>query len=149
MKKISRTYVAKPADFPADKASWVLVDAEGEVLGRLARRIANTLRGKDKPTFTPHVDTGSFVVVINAEKVKLTGAKNENKIYYTHTGQIGGLKSMTAAELLQKKPDEVIRRAVAGMLPKNRLNRAIIKKLKIYAGPEHPHVSQKPALMEA
>ena len=97
MKKSSKTYVAKPADFPSEKASWILVNAEGQVLGRLAREIANKLRGKDKPTFTPHVDTGSFVVVINAEKVKLTGAKNENKIYYTTTGQIGGLKSNALA----------------------------------------------------
>ena len=127
---------------------WLLVDAEGKSLGRIASRIANALRGKDQPTFTPHVDTGSFVIVINAEKVKLTGNKLDQKVYYRHSGRIGSLKSMTARELLEKKPEQVIIRAVKGMLPKNRLSGAVIKKLKVYAGSEHPHVSQQPVPME-
>lgn len=124
------------------------MDAQGKTLGRIAVGIANLLRGKDRPTFTPHVDTGSFVVVINAEKVRLTGAKMDQKIYYRHTGFIGGLKSATAKEMIDKKPEEVIKKAVAGMIPKNKLGRAIIKKLKVYAGPEHPHTAQGPVAME-
>ncbi len=146
--KTIRTYSAKPADFENSSKGWLIVNAEGKTLGRMAVRIANALRGKDKPTFTPHVDTGSFVIVINAEKVKLTGNKVEQKIYYRHTGWIGGLKTMTAKELLEKKPEDVLRKAVTGMLPKNKLGRAVIKKLKIYSGPEHPHVSQKPVPLE-
>jgi large subunit ribosomal protein L13 len=123
---------------------WFVVDAEGQVLGRLATRIARTLRGKNKPIFTPHVDVGDFVVVINAEKIKLTGRKLEQKKYYRHTGYIGNLKETTAGKMLQTKPEEVIRHAVRGMLPKNRLARAQLGKLKVYAGSEHPHDAQLP-----
>jgi large subunit ribosomal protein L13 len=124
--------------------NWFVVDAEGQVLGRLATRIARTLRGKNKPIFTPHVDVGDFVVVINAEKIKLTGRKLEQKKYYRHTGYIGGLKETSAGKMLQTKPEEVIRHAVRGMLPKNRLARVQLGKLKVYAGPEHPHEAQLP-----
>jgi len=124
---------------------WWLVDADGKVLGRLATEVADVLRGKNKAIFTPHVDTGDFVVVINAEKVKLTGNKLSDKMYHRHSGFIGGLKSISAGNLLQKKPEAVIQHAVKGMLPKNRLGRKMIKKLKVYAGPEHPHEAQQPA----
>lgn len=143
-----KTYAAKPEDFPAPGRRWVVVDAEGKVLGRLAAQLANVLRGKDQPTFTPHVDTGAFVVVVNAEKVKLTGAKLDQKVYYRHSGYVGSLKSTTARELLAKNPERVIVNAVRGMLPKNRLSRQVIKKLKVYAGPEHPHAAQKPVPLE-
>jgi large subunit ribosomal protein L13 len=122
---------------------WYLFDAEGQVLGRLASEIAHVLRGKHKPIFSPHVDTGDFVVVVNAEKVKLTGNKREQKVYYHHTGYPGGIKSTTIEKLLAAKPDEVIKKAVRGMLPKNRLGRRVFKKLKVYVGPEHPHEAQK------
>lgn len=124
--------------------SWYLVDAEGETLGRLATRIADTLRGKNKPGYTPHVDTGDFVVVVNAEKVGVTGKKREQKLYYRHSGYPGGLRSRTLAEELDRRPTEVLRKAVRGMLPRNRLGRAQLLKLKIYAGPEHPHAAQQP-----
>ncbi|MGK7346814.1 MAG: 50S ribosomal protein L13 [Candidatus Nitrospinota bacterium M3_3B_026] len=143
-----KTYSAKPKDFPVNGRRWVIVDAEGKVLGRLAAQVANILRGKDRPTFTPHVDTGSFVVVVNAEKVKLTGAKLDQKVYYRHSGYIGSLKSITARELLSKNPERIVVNAVRGMLPKNRLSRQVIKKLKVYAGPEHPHAAQKPVPLE-
>ena len=124
---------------------WVLFDAAGQVLGRLATQIAMVLRGKTKPTFTPHIDTGDFVVVVNAEKVKLTGKKLTDKYYYHHTGYPGGMKAVQAEKLLQTKPTELLRQAIKGMLPKNALNRNILhKKLKIYAGPEHPHQAQQP-----
>ncbi len=123
---------------------WFVVDAEGQVLGRLATRIARTLRGKHKPIFTPHVDVGDFVVVINADKIQLTGRKLEQKKYYRHTGYIGSLKETTAGKLLETKPEEVIRHAVRGMLPKNRLARTQLRKLKVYAGSEHPHEAQLP-----
>ncbi|MEJ2182472.1 MAG: 50S ribosomal protein L13 [Nitrospirota bacterium] len=123
---------------------WYVVDAEDKVLGRLASRIALHLRGKSKPTYTPHVDTGDFVVVVNAEKIKLTGNKVNDKIYYWHTGYPGGIRSASLREKLQKKPEDVIRQAVWGMLPKNRLGRAMFRKLKVYRGPEHPHRAQKP-----
>lgn len=126
---------------------WYLVDAEGAVLGRLAVKIANCLRGKNRPIFTPNSDTGDFIIVVNAEKVKLTGKKLDNKIYYRHSGYPGGLKSETARERLRKKPEEVIIDAVWGMLPKGRLGRAILKKLKVYKGPEHPHKAQKPEIL--
>ncbi len=148
MKPAMRTYSAKAVEFPMNERSWYVVDAADKPLGRLAVRIANVLRGKDKSHFTPHVDTGAFVIVVNAGKVKLTGAKMDQKIYYRHTGYIGHLKSATAREMLAKKPEEVIRKAVTGMLPKNRLSREIIKKLKVYAGPEHPHAAQKPVPLE-
>lgn len=123
---------------------WLVVDAEGQVLGRLATQIASRLRGKHKPIFTPHVDTGDFVVVINAEKVRLTGNKLEQKVYYRHSNYPGGLKAETAKERMEKKPEEIMRAAVWGMLPKNRLGRTLIKKLKVYRGPQHPHEAQKP-----
>ncbi len=128
--------------------SWYVVDANQKVLGRLATVLADILRGKHKPIFSPHLDTGDFVVVVNASKVKLTGKKLTNKRYYQHSGYPGGLKVRTAEQLLQKKPEEVIRHAVKGMLPKNRLGRAMIKKLKVYAGPEHPHSAQMPIPLE-
>ncbi len=119
-----------------------MVDAQDKVLGRLASRIAMVLRGKTKPTFTPHIDTGDFVVVVNAAQVQLTGRKLDNKMYYRHSGFPGGIKEISARKLLQKKPEEVLRHAVRGMLPKNSLGRQLLKKLKIYAGGEHPHEAQ-------
>ncbi len=126
---------------------WFVVDAEGMVLGRLATRIATILRGKHKPIFTPHVDVGDFVIVVNADKIRLTGTKRESKRYYRYSGYMGGLKSATAAELLEKDPTRVIEHAVRGMLPRNRLARQQMRKLKVYAGPEHPHVAQVPEPM--
>jgi len=123
---------------------WYVVDAEGQTLGRLATRIADTLRGKRKPEYTPHVDTGDFVIVVNAEKIAVTGKKREQKVYYRHSGYPGGLRERTLSEELQRRPTEVLRKAVKGMLPRNRLARQQITKLKIYAGPEHPHVAQNP-----
>jgi large subunit ribosomal protein L13 len=124
---------------------WFVVDAENVVLGRLATQVANVLRGKNKPIFTPSVDTGDFVVIINAEKIALTGNKIADKVYYSHSGYPGGIKSTTAGELLTKKPEELIRKAVKGMLPKNKLARHMIKKLKVYSGSAHPHDAQQPA----
>ena len=124
---------------------WYVVDAEDLVLGRLATRLATILRGKHRPSFTPHVDTGDFVIVVNAEKVRLTGAKREQKTYYRHTGYVGSVKSVTAGKLLDGPfADRVIRRAVRGMLPKNTLGRKMFSKLKVYTGPKHPHTAQKP-----
>ena len=128
--------------------NWYVVDAEGKVLGRLASEIATRLRGKHKPNYSTFMDVGDFIVVINADKVKLTGNKLENKKYYHHTGFIGGIKETTAKELLEKKPTEVLHKAVKGMLPKNTLGRAQLKKLKIYAGNEHPHQAQQPVALE-
>jgi large subunit ribosomal protein L13 len=136
-----KTYSAKPKEI---EQRWYLVDAEGQTLGRLATRIADTLRGKRKPQYTPHVDTGDFVVVVNAEKIAVTGQKLEKKRYYRHSGYPGGLRSRTLAEQLERRPTEVLRDAVKGMLPRNRLARRQITKLKIYAGPEHPHGAQNP-----
>jgi len=136
-----KTWNAKPAEV---ERRWYLVDAEGETLGRLATRVADLLRGKGKPTYTPHVDTGDFVVVVNAEKIAVTGKKLEQKRYYRHSGYPGGLRSRTLAVQLERRPTEVIRSAVKGMLPRNRLGRAQIGKLKIYAGPDHPHEAQQP-----
>ena len=123
---------------------WFIVDADGRVLGRVATAIANVLRGKHKPTFTPHVDTGDFVVVINAEKVRLSGNKLTDKVYHRHTGWPGGVRSATAGRVLQEKPERVLRAAVVGLLPKNRLGRKLATKLKIYRGSDHPHVAQRP-----
>ncbi len=123
---------------------WYVVDAEGQTLGRLATRIADTLRGKRKPEYTPHVDTGDFVVVVNAEKIAVTGKKLDEKLYYRHSGYPGGLRTRTLAEQLDRRPTEVLRKAVKGMLPRNRLANRQITKLKIYAGPEHPHTAQNP-----
>ena len=136
-----KTYTAKPGEIQRE---WFLVDAEGKTLGRLATQIADTLRGKGKPAYTPHVDTGDFVIVVNAEKIAVTGSKLDSKIYYRHSGYPGGIKQRTLREELDRRPTEVIRKAVRGMLPRNRLGRAQLRKLKVYAGPEHPHDAQRP-----
>jgi large subunit ribosomal protein L13 len=136
-----KTYVATPSN---RERNWVLVDASGKTLGRLATRIADTLRGKRKPEYTPHMDTGDFVVVVNAEKIAVTGNKREQKLYHRHSGYPGGLRTRTLGEMLERRPEEVIRLAVKGMLPRNRLGRQQLRKLRVYAGPEHPHVAQKP-----
>ncbi|MBW1645270.1 MAG: 50S ribosomal protein L13 [Deltaproteobacteria bacterium] len=140
-----KTFMAKSNEI---ERGWYLIDARGKVLGRLAAEIANILRGKNKPTFTPHVDTGDFVIVVNAGEVKLTGNKWAAKMYYHHTGYPGGIKSISAEKLRDKKPEELIRHAVKGMLPKNRLGRKMFKKLKVYAGAEHPHAAQQPQAMQ-
>ena len=140
-----KTYVATPADRQRD---WYVVDAEGQTLGRLATRIADALRGKRKPEYTPHVDTGDFIVVVNAEKIRVTGDKLAQKRYWRHSGYPGGIKSQTLGDLLERRPEEVIRRAVKGMLPRNRLARAQLRKLKVYAGAEHPHQAQKPQQLD-
>ena len=139
------TYSAKSTD---NKGNWLVVDARDVVLGRLASQVAARLRGKHNPLYTPHVDCGDFVIVINADKVRLTGRKTEQKMYYRHSGYIGGLKTISAEKLLQKRPEDVIRFAVKGMLPKNRLGRKLYKKLKVYAGSEHPHQAQQPQALE-
>jgi large subunit ribosomal protein L13 len=136
-----KTWTAKSEDV---ERRWYVVDAEGETLGRLATRIADTLRGKRKPTYTPHVDSGDFVVVVNAEKIAVTGKKLDDKRYYRHSGYPGGIRSRTLREQLDRQPAEVIRKAVKGMLPRNRLARRQITKLKVYAGPNHPHEAQNP-----
>ena len=136
-----KTFSAKKEEVVHD---WFQVDAETETLGHLATKIAHILRGKHKPIYTPHVDTGDFIVVTNAEKIKLTGKKLQDKQYYRHTGYPGGIRSVNVEELLEKKPEMVIMKAVRGMLPKNRLGRQMIKKLKIYAGKDHPHQAQQP-----
>jgi len=140
-----KTFVAKEQEI---NKNWYIVNAKDKVLGRLATQIAIRLRGKHKPIFTPHADTGDFVVVINAEKIKLTGKKWDNKIYYRHSGYIGSLKQTTAAKLLEKKPGDILRFAVRGMLPKNSLGRRQLKKLKIYIGSDHPHQAQEPEAWE-
>ena len=142
---LMKTYVANAQD---RERNWLLVDAEGQTLGRLATQIADALRGKRKPVYTPHVDTGDFVVVINAEKISVTGQKRSEKMYYRHSGYPGGLKSRTLNDMLERRPEEVIRLAVKGMLPKNRLARKQLTKLKVYAGPEHPHAAQQPKPLE-
>ena len=136
-----KTWNAKAEDVERE---WFVVDAEGETLGRLATRIADTLRGKRKPQYTPHVDTGDFVVVVNAEKIHVTGNKLDQKRYYRHSGYPGGVRSRTVREQLDRQPAEVIRKAVKGMLPRNRLANRQITKLKVYAGPKHPHEAQNP-----
>ena len=141
-----KTYSAKPGEVTRE---WYLVDAEGKTLGRLATQIADTLRGKRKPQYTPHVDTGDFVIVVNADKIQVTGNKLDQKRYYRHSGYPGGLRSRTLREQLERRPTEVLRVAVKGMLPKNRLARQQITKLKIYAGPEHPHEAQNPKPLES
>jgi large subunit ribosomal protein L13 len=139
------TYSAKPETVKRD---WYIVDADGKTLGRLASEIARRLRGKHKPVYTPHVDTGDYIVVVNAEKVRVTGNKEKKKVYYRHTGFIGGIKSITFEKLIAKKPEMVIETAVKGMLPKNPLGRAMYRKLKVYAGPEHNHTAQQPKALE-
>jgi large subunit ribosomal protein L13 len=141
----TKTYVATNESRQRD---WWVVDAEGKTLGRLATQIADALRGKRKPEYTPHVDTGDFVVVINAAKIVVTGNKRTDKIYYRHSGYPGGIRSRTLNDMLERRPEEVIRKAVKGMLPRNRLARQQINKLKVYAGPEHPHEAQQPKPME-
>jgi large subunit ribosomal protein L13 len=140
-----KTYVAKPTD---RERNWLIVDASDKTLGRLATQIADALRGKRKPTYTPHIDTGDFVIVINAEKIHVTGNKLAQKRYYRHSGYPGGLKSRSLADMLDRRPEEVIRIALKGMLPRNRLARRQITKLKVYAGPDHPHAAQQPQPME-
>lgn len=140
-----KTFSAKKEDVVRQ---WVVVDARDQVLGRLATRIAVILRGKNKPIFTNHVDTGDFVIVVNAEKIRLTGNKLDAKVYYRHSGYPGGIKGMTAREMLKRKPEQVIKTAVKGMLPKNRLASRVISKLKVYAGPDHPHEAQQPEKLE-
>jgi large subunit ribosomal protein L13 len=140
-----KTWNAKPGEI--DRL-WYVVDAEGKTLGRLATQIADMLRGKGKPEYTPHVDTGDFVVVVNAEKIVVTGKKLDDKIYYRHSGYPGGLKSRSLRDELARRPTEVLRKAVKGMLPRNRLARAQMRKLKIYVGPEHPHEAQTPKELE-
>jgi large subunit ribosomal protein L13 len=134
---------------PGPERPWVVVDADGLVLGRLAVRIADMLRGKDKPTFTPHVDAGAFVVVVNAEKVKLTGRKEETKVYRRYSGYRGGLKEVTAGTMRAQHPERLIKLAVKGMLPKNRLGRKVFRRLKVYVGEEHPHAAQVGKAVEA
>jgi large subunit ribosomal protein L13 len=140
-----KTYLAKKEEV---QRKWYVVDATGKPLGRLAREIAVILRGKNKPTYTPHVDTGDFVIVVNAEKVALTGNKLEDKFYHHHTGYMGNLRSMSAKDMLERHPEDVVRLAVRGMMPKGVLGRHMLKKLKIYRGPEHPHTAQKPEVLD-
>ena len=140
-----KTYVATPE---SRERNWLVVDATGKTLGRLATQIADALRGKRKPEYTPHIDVGDFVVVVNAEKISVTGKKREEKRYYRHSGYPGGLRSRTLDDMLERRPEEVLRLAVKGMLPRTRLGRAQLRKLKVYAGPDHPHAAQKPEPME-
>ena len=140
-----RTFSAKPAEVKRD---WYVVDASGRTLGRLATEIATRLRGKHKPIYTPHVDTGDYIVVVNAAKIRVTGNKLKDKVYQHHTGYIGNLKSISLEKLLAKSPEQVIMRAVKGMLPKNKLGAAMLKKLRVFGGPEHDHVAQQPQPLE-
>ena len=140
-----KTYVATPA---TRERNWYVVDATGLTLGRLATQIADALRGKRKPEYTPHCDTGDFVIVVNAERVEVTGRKRTEKRYYRHSGYPGALRERTFAEMQARRPEEIIRLAVKGMLPRNRLGRQQLRKLKVYAGPDHPHQAQKPEAME-
>jgi len=138
---VEKTYVTKREDFERE---WYVVDASGQTLGRLATQVARILRGKHKPIYSPSVDTGDYVVIVNAERIRVTGRKLDQKMYYRHSGYPGGLKEITLRNLLQKHPTRVIEHAVRGMLPKNRLGRRMFKKLKVYAGPDHPHAAQQP-----
>ncbi len=140
-----RTFMLRKEDVKRD---WYVVDAAGKTLGRLSTEIAKRLMGKHKPIYTPHVDTGDYIIVVNAEKIKLTGKKWNKKLYYRHSGYMGGLKVFTARKLWERKPETLIQLAVKGMLPKNRLGRKMFKKLKVYAGPNHPHQAQQPAKLE-
>ena len=142
---VMKTYVAKPSDRQRD---WYVVDASGKTLGRLATQIADTLRGKRKPVYTPHIDTGDFVVVVNAQKIAVTGNKRAGKLYHRHSGYPGGLRTRTFEQMIERRPVEIIRLAVKGMMPRNRLARKQLTKLKVYAGPDHPHVAQKPAPLD-
>jgi large subunit ribosomal protein L13 len=140
-----KSYMARPLEV---ERRWYVVDAEGQTLGRLATEIARVLRGKNKPRYTPHVDTGDFVVVVNAERVVVTGRKAEQKLYRRHSGYPGGLKTTTYEQMMERQPTEILRKAVRGMMPKTRLARQQLRKLKIYAGPEHPHAAQNPQQYE-
>ena len=140
-----KSYMASPATI---ERKWYVVDAEGQTLGRLASQVASVLRKKNKPTYTPSMDTGDYVIVVNADKIKVTGKKLDQKIYYRHSDYVGGMKETTLKELLAKKPEDVINFAVKGMLPKGPLGRQMIKKLHVYAGPEHNHAAQKPEVLE-
>ena len=140
-----KTYSARPQDV---RRQWHLIDAEGKTLGRLATEVARRLRGKHKPEYTPHVDTGDYIVIINAEKIHVTGRKMSDKMYHHHTGYIGNLKSINLEKLLERKPEKVLQQAVKGMMPKGPLGRAMLGKLKIYAGAEHPHAAQQPQALE-
>ena len=140
-----KTYMASPSTI---ERKWYVVDAEGKTLGRLATTVASVLRGKNKPTFTPHMDTGDFVIVVNAEKVKVTGKKLDQKVYYRHSDFVGGLKEATLREMMEKKPDRVIEHAVKGMLPKGPVGSEMFSKLHVYVGPDHPHQAQKPETLE-
>ncbi len=142
---MNKTYNPKSAEIDRQ---WHVVDASGQTLGRLAARVASTLRGKHKPIYTPHLDTGDFVVVVNADRVVLTGRKEDQKTYYRHTGRPGSLSQETARQLRSRRPIKLVEYAVKGMLPKNRLGRQLYRKLKVYAGPDHPHESQKPTALE-
>ena len=139
-----KTYVTKPAEV---ERKWYVVDAEGQTLGRLATKVASVLRGKHKPTYSPSVDNGDFVIVVNAEKIHVTGRRKDQKKYYRHSGYTGGLTEITMRQQLERNPDRVITSAVRGMLPKNKLGRKMFRKLKVYAGPEHPHKAQQPEQM--
>lgn len=136
-----KSYIAKPADITRQ---WYVVDAEGKTLGRLASEVAMVLRGKHKPMYTPHIDCGDYVIVVNAEKIVVTGKKRQNKIYKHHTGYPGGLREVAFEKLLKEKPEEIIKHAVKGMMPSGKLGRQMFKKLRVFAGPEHPHTAQKP-----
>ena len=140
-----KTYMASASNI---ERKWYVVDAEGKTLGRLASEVANVLRGKNKPTYTPHIDTGDYVIVVNAEKIQVTGKKLDQKIYYHHSEYVGGMKEATLREMMQKKPEFVITHAVKGMLPKGPLGRQMLKKLHVYAGPEHNHAAQKPETLD-
>ena len=140
-----KSFMASPSTV---ERKWYVVDAEGKTLGRLASEVANVLRGKNKPTYTPHIDTGDYVIVVNAEKIQVTGKKLDQKIYYHHSEYVGGMKEATLREMMQKKPEFVITHAVKGMLPKGPLGRQMIKKLHVYAGPEHNHAAQKPETLD-
>lgn len=139
------TYSAKRSD---NKENWCVIDAEGQILGRVATAIAARIRGKHNPMYTPHADTGDWVIVINADKIVLTGKKLKDKKYYRHSGYMGGIREISAGDLMKKRPEDLIKNAVKGMLPKNRLGRTLNKKLHVYAGPDHPHASQKPETIE-
>ena len=140
-----KSYMASPATI---ERKWYVVDATGHTLGRLTSEIAKILRGKNKPTYTPHIDTGDYVIVVNADKIKVTGKKMDQKIYYRHSDYVGGMKETTLKEMMNKKPEDVITLAVKGMLPKGPLGRSMIKKLHVYAGPEHVHAAQQPEILE-
>ncbi len=140
-----KTYVTKPTEV---ERNWYVVDAEGQTLGRLATRVATVLRGKHKPNYSPAVDVGDYVIVVNAEKIQVTGRRLDQKVYYRHSGYVGGLTELTLRQQLERNPDRVVSDAVRGMLPKNSLGRKMVRKLKVYAGPDHPHQAQQPEEME-